>query len=115
MSKKRLDVYGHIVENFVAVELLKLLSFSNFSAQLSHFRTSDNKEIDFILERSNGQLAAIEVKAGKQVSLSDFKHIQVFQQLCSDQFICGVVLYQGHEVVAFGKNLFAVPLTALWR
>ena len=115
LSKKKLDVYGHIVENFVAVELLKLLSFSSFSAQLLHFRTSDNKEVDFILEKPNGQLAAIEVKAGKQVSLSDFKHIQIFQQLCPDQFICGIVLYQGQKVVAFGKNLFAVPLMALWQ
>ena len=115
LSKTKLDVYGHIIENFTAVELLKILSFSQFSVQLSHFRTSDNKEVDFILEKPNGQLAAIEVKAGKQVSLSDFKNIQIFQQLCSDQFVCGVVLYQGSEVIPFGKNLFAVPLTALWQ
>ena len=115
LIQKRPDIHGHIVENFVAVELLKLLSFSDVSAQLLHFRTSDNKEIDFILEKPNGQLVAIEVKAGKQVTLNDFKSIQIFQQLCSDQFICGIVLYQGNKVIAFGKSLFAVPLMALWK
>ena len=115
LSKEKPEMYGHIVENFVAVELLKLLSFSDISAQLSHFRTSDNKEVDFILEKPNGQLTAIEVKASRQVSLNDFKHIQIFQQLCGDQFVCGVVLYQGYEVIAFGKNLFAVPFSTLWQ
>ena len=115
LSKKKPDMYGHIVENFTAVELLKLLSFSSTSAQLFHFRTSDNKEVDFILEKDNGQSAAIEVKTSRQVYLSDFKNIQVFQQLCPDRFVCGVVLYQGREVVSFGKNLFAVPFSALWQ
>ena len=115
LSKKRPDMYGHILENFIAVELLKLLSFGSISAQLFHFRTSDNKEVDFILEKDNGQSAAIEVKTSRQVYLNDFKNIQIFQELCSDRFVCGIVLYQGSEVISFGKKLFAVPISALWQ
>jgi hypothetical protein len=48
----RPDLFGYIVGNFVASELVKLLSFGNIKAKSLHFRTSDNK--DFILERTDG-------------------------------------------------------------
>ena len=54
--------FGHIIENFVATELLKQLSFSGLRAELYHFRTSDGKEVDFVLEQPNGLLAGIEIR-----------------------------------------------------
>lgn len=64
---RRPDLYGHVVENFVASELTKLLSFSEVRAELLHFRTSDNKEVDFVLERPDGTLAAVEVRTTERV------------------------------------------------
>ena len=49
-------------ENFVATELMKLLSFSDIRANLSHFSTNYNKEVDFFLERPDGTLSGIKVK-----------------------------------------------------
>jgi uncharacterized protein len=111
----RPDLYGHVVENFVATELMKLISFSDYRSHLLHFRTSDNKEVDFLLERPDGTLAGIEVKSTQRVVGSDFKGIQVLRDVAKNDFICGIVLYAGKEVVPFGDKLFAVPLAALWQ
>ncbi|HKY69922.1 MAG TPA: ATP-binding protein, partial [Gammaproteobacteria bacterium] len=43
------NTLGFLLENFVAQELTKTLAITN-NGQLFHFRTNDNKEIDFIVE-----------------------------------------------------------------
>ncbi|MGV3764875.1 MAG: ATP-binding protein [Chitinophagaceae bacterium] len=112
---KRPELFGHLLENFVVTELTKLLSFSDIKAKLCHFRTSDGKEVDFILEKADGSLFAIEVKKTESVNAQDFKGIKTFAELNEKDFICGVVLYSGNEVVPFGENLWAVPFHVLWQ
>ncbi len=115
IAKNKPDVFGHIVENFVATELLKQISNANIKAELYHFRTSDGKEVDFIVEKSDGSLFAIEIKKSESVSIHDFKGIQAFAELTGKDFTAGVVLYEGKEVVPFGKNIWAVPFYVLWQ
>lgn len=109
------DFYGHAVENFVASELRKLLSFSGMRADLFHFRTADGKEVDFVLERPDGSVAGIEVKASKRVVSADFKGMEALRGLARDDFVCGIVLYSGKDVVPFGERFLAVPFPALWQ
>ena len=106
--------FGHIFENFVATELLKQLSFSDIRADLFHFRTSDGKEVDFIIEQANGSLAGVEVKARDAVTNKDFNGLKVLQQQSGKDFICGIVLYRGKKIVPFAQDLWAVPVEALW-
>lgn len=82
---------------------------------LHYFRTSDGKEVDFVLEKPNGQVAAIEVKKRDRVEMSDFKGLEEFKSLTGNDFVSGIVLYLGQEVVPFGNNLWAVPISNLWR
>ena len=113
--KNKPDIFGHVLENYVAVELMKLLSFSDIRAQLFHFRTNDGREVDFILERPDGSVFAIEVKKSESVNIHDFKGIQAFAELTPKEFIGGIVLYSGKEAVPFGTNLWAVPFHLLWQ
>lgn len=53
---------GKIIENFVAIELLKQISWASRKTNLYHYRTVSGLEIDFILERMDGTKVAIEVK-----------------------------------------------------
>jgi uncharacterized protein len=115
LSMNKPDLYGHVVENFVATELIKLLSFSTIKAKLLHLRTSDGKEVDFVIERQNGQLAGIEVKSSSRLSIKDFNGLKVLQEVTSNNFVCGVVLYSGKEIVPFGDKLFAIPISTLWQ
>ena len=115
MRERRPELYGHVVENFVASELLKLLSFSGIRAELLYFRTGSGEEVDFVLERPDGSLAGIEVKTSDNVNSDDFKGLETLRDITKDNFICGVVLYAGNKVVPFGERLLAVPLSALWQ
>ena len=110
----RPETYGFILENFIAVELKKQLSLMD-DGKLFHLRTSDLKEIDFIVEKRNGDILAIEVKAAKTVVPDDFKHILFLQKSIDRKFIRGIVLYTGDKIVEFGKDLYAIPVTALWE
>jgi predicted AAA+ superfamily ATPase len=115
IEKNKPDLFGHVLENYIATELTKLLTFSDTKAKLLHFRTSDGKEVDFVLERQDGSVFAIEVKKSESVNLQDFKGIHELAELTSKEFIGGVVLYSGKEIVPFGKNLWAVPFHILWQ
>ena len=114
IKDKRPDVYGFVLENFAASELKKQLALMD-DGILYHFRTSDLKEIDFIIEKRNGDLLAIEIKAALTVMPGDFKHIRFLQNTLPKKFLRGIVLYTGEKIIEFGKDLFAVPFTALWK
>jgi len=109
------DLFGHILENYVASEILKQLSYGVKKAQLLHFRTSDGKEVDFVLEKPNGKVIGIEVKKNESVNIHDFKGLKALEAATQLDFEGGIVLYSGRDVVPFGKNLWAVPLSILWQ
>lgn len=115
LMQSRPDIFGHVLENFVATELIKLIANGGQKLNLMHFRTSDNKEVDFVLEKTNGQLVGIEVKNRDHVDKSDFKGLTELSTLAKNDFVCGIVLYRGSDVVPFGKHLWAVPIDYLWH
>ncbi len=115
VAQKSPHLFGSIFENFVASELVKQLAWSSSRAQLFHFRTSDNKEVDFVLEQPGGRLAGIEVKARDVVSIDDFNGLKELQSKTGEDFVRGVVLYRGRSIIPFGDKLWAVPVEVLWR
>lgn len=115
LLKSRPELFGHVVENFVATELIKQLSYTTRRVDLLHFRTSDGKEVDFVLEQPDGSIVAIEVKMSEIIRGEDFKGIKTLAALTGEDFRGGVVLYSGKEVVPFGEDLFAVPVHVLWQ
>jgi predicted AAA+ superfamily ATPase len=106
--------WGRILENFVLIELLKQSSWSQFNLSLYHLRTSSGHEIDFVIERSDGRLVGIEVKASAKISSADFNHLKMFADETGKKFFRGIVIYTGKESIPFGKNMFALPIDILW-
>lgn len=113
LKQKNPILFGQLLENFVAIELNKQITFSNKRVRLYHYRTNTGQEIDFLLEGSEG-VVAIEVKANSSVSPKDFRHIESLQKDLGDRFHRGFVIYQGSDIVPFGERLFSLPLDALW-
>lgn len=105
---------GAVVETFVLAELLKHVAFSAQRLSLWHYRTQANTEVDFVLEDRLGRMAGIEVKASATVDAKDFKGLRHLQETEAGRFLRGIVLYAGREVVPFGENLWAVPLSVWW-
>jgi predicted AAA+ superfamily ATPase len=106
---------GSILENFVFLELKKLISWSFQQIEMYHYRTQTGAEVDIILENREGQIIGIEVKASESISSEDLKGLDALQDDVGDKMIRGIILYPGKEVVAFRKNCIAIPLSTLWE
>jgi len=115
LPENRPELFGHLVENFVATELVKLMTVSAERSTLYHFRTSDHYEVDFVLEKPDGSILGVEVKSGGQVSAQDFKGLKTLSTMARASFHSGIVLYAGEEVLPFGDRLWAVPFRILWQ
>lgn len=109
------NIVGKLLESFVFTELKKQAGWSKTQPYFFHYRAHSGQEIDFILEEPGGRLVGIEVKAASTVSGSDFKNLQQFADDTGEKFYRGVVFYTGERVIPFGKNLFAIPISALWE
>lgn len=108
-------LFGSLLENFVAIELTKQLTFSETRARLYHYRTASGQEVDFILEGPQNAVAAIEVKSTSRVTANDFRHLEALRNELGKKFKQGLVFYQGADVVPFGKDMWAIPVAMLWK
>lgn len=113
VTKSR-DLLGALLVSFVYSEIRKLMTASDLWLSLFHFRDHMNREVDIVLERNDGLIAGIEVKASATVRSSDFRGLKVLEETCGNRFAFGVVLHDGTDVVPFGERMAAVPLSALW-
>jgi hypothetical protein len=77
-----------------------------------HYRDGRKREIDFLVERRDGALLGVEVKAGR-ASAGDFGHLKWFAENLAKAPFTGIVLYAGSQTLRFGEGFYAVPLSAL--
>jgi hypothetical protein len=113
MLKDR-DKLALVLESFVALELKKLARFASRRPVLHHLRTVKLLEVDFVLEARGGDVVGIDVLPTLTVSMNDVKGLKFLEELAEDKFKLGVILYLGNTVEPLGKNLWAVPVSALW-
>ena len=104
---------GQLLETFVFQELRRQASGQPEPVAFYHFRNRDDHEVDIVLTRGDA-LAGVEVKASGTVRSEDFRGLRKLQEIAGDQFVCGVVLYDGEVSLPFGPRLFALPIRTLW-
>lgn len=108
------EVFGALLESFVFSEVLKLMTASDLRLTPYHFRDQQMHEGDIVLERGDGMIVGIEVKAAATVKSSDFAGLRTLAEACKERFAYGVVLYDSTDLVPFGDKLAAAPLSCLW-
>ena len=69
-------------------------------------------EVDIIIEQGL-KIAGVEIKAAATVTQGDFKGLKKLKDAVGEQFVAGVVFYDGESVLPFGERLFAVPVGVL--
>jgi len=106
--------FGALLESFVFSEILKLMAATDMHLTPYHFRDQQMHEVDIVLERDDGMIAGIKVKASATVISRDFAGLRTFAEACGERFAYGVVLYDGTNVVPVGDRLGAAPLSCLW-
>lgn len=115
LAKKDLNRFGHVLENFVAVELLKLINNSGSGHALHFYRTHDGGEVDFVIENPQGKLVAIEVKNAESVAERDLSGIRDLRQAAGKDFLHGIVLCNAPRPLPFGDEITLLPFSALWQ
>ena len=112
--KANREVFGSLLETFVFSEVLKLMTASDLRLTPYHFRDQQMREVDIVLERDDGIIVGIEIKASATVKSGDFGGLRTLAEACKDRFAYGVVLYDSTDFVPFGDKLAAAPLSCLW-
>lgn len=107
--------FSPVLENFVAIELLKQTAWSDSRVELFHLRAHTGREVDLVLEDADGRVVGVEVKAAATVRSEDAAGLRWLASERPRQFHRGVVLYLGDAVVPLGERLHAVPVSALWQ
>ena len=109
------QILGKATENFVVLEILKQTTWNDERIDLFHFHTHDRKEVDLVLENSQGKVVGIEIKSSETVGAEDFRNFHHLKEACGPDFLRGIVLYAGHQTLSFGPDLIAIPIAALWN
>ena len=102
---------GKFIETWVYQQLAAIAEASG-GYEIAHYRDGRKREIDFIVQRDDGALLGIEVKAGS-ASTGDFRHLKWFAQNIAKGPFTGIVLHSGKDVLRFGEGFYSVPFGAL--
>lgn len=106
--------FESLARNFLASEIYKNMA-NQADYELTHFRTSDGRGVDFILTRKkDGGVIAIDFKPTHQIVNQDIHGITTLSSFLQNRLVKGLVVYLGDEVLPLGKNIYAVPINALW-
>jgi predicted AAA+ superfamily ATPase len=105
---------GAVLENFVMLELRKQCTWSAARPEMFFWRTTSGVEVDFVLEDRAGKVVGVEVKASATLGSQDTRGLRELADAVGKNWLRGVVLYAGKEVVPFASNLHGIPMTSLW-
>ncbi len=83
--------------------------------RLHHYRDQAGHEVDLVLERLNGDVVAIEVKATASPHSRDAAGLKLLRDSLGDRFKQGILLHLGAGTIPIGDRISAVPLAALWQ
>lgn len=119
IGKKRIatepNLWGMLLETFVANELLRQSTWSRIQPTVYHFRSQTGAEVDCVLEANDGTLVGIEVKGTNRVERRTFNGLQLLAEERPGNFRRGILLYGGDQVIPFSDKIIALPVSALWR
>jgi predicted AAA+ superfamily ATPase len=105
---------GHLMETFVVGEVCKEVSWMDGITEVGHWRTYDGDEVDIVIERDDGAVIGIEVKAGTRASGDSFASLRRLRDLLGASFALGVVLHLGERGFRYDDRLIAMPVDRLW-
>ncbi|MDO8272751.1 MAG: DUF4143 domain-containing protein [Gammaproteobacteria bacterium] len=105
--------YGGLLESLMFMELSKHAAWAQEQADLYHFRDNRKNEVDMVLEKSNGRIIGIEIKASSSVKIQDFNGLVKLAEFAGDRFERGVLFYSGNAILPFkigDANFHALPI-----
>ena len=108
--------YGALLETLVFMECAKHAEWADEEVGLYHFRDKQKREVDVVLERPDGRIVGVEVKASATVRRQDFNGLAALAELAGAAFKHGILFYTGSEVLPFHRGpvrMYALPFQIL--
>ena len=106
---------GPLHETFAVNELRRQATAVAPDLRFCHYRDSRGREVDLLIERPDGRIIALEVKAGATARPADAKWLAWLRDLIGDRFEVGLVLYGGPHPLRLSDRILALPLSYLWH
>jgi predicted AAA+ superfamily ATPase len=100
---------GAILETYVFAEILKSYWHNGLDCAIYFFRDSNQKEIDFIIEK-NMTLYPIEVKKTASPKPEDVKHFKTLDEYKHMTLGTGILLCLYPNPISISKNIIATPI-----
>ena len=112
VPRKHGTLLGALFESLVALSLRVYSQQSE--ASVSHLRTSDGAhEVDFIIERDDHRVLAVEVKLASYVTDSDVVHLRWLREKLGDELLDAAVLYTGGVAYRRADGVAVIPAALL--
>lgn len=109
-----LTEFGHLVESFVVQEITRQVSWIDETVSLVHWRTRDGDEVDLVLERDDGAVLGIEVKAGDRVDPRQLSGLRRLRERLGDAFVAGIAFHLGSRGYMLEDRIHSLPVERLW-
>ena len=110
---------GPLLETFVVNEVACAVSASAEGLRLHHYRDHQGHEIDLVIERADGAVVAVEIKATSSPSVAQMRHVGWLRQridaAAPGAFRAGILLHTGEQHLTVGDRLHVRPIDTLWQ
>ena len=106
--------FGHLLESFVVNELIRQATWTAGIAGIGHWRVQDGDEVDLIVEKDDGGIVGIEIKAGSRVPIKEIAPMRNLRKKMGDNFIAGVVFHLGTTNYTVEDRIHVMPVDRLW-
>lgn len=109
---------GPLLETFTVNEITRQLAASGSRVGMFHYRDHQKREIDLVLERRDGAVVAVEIKATGSPTAGHLRHVRWLRDkldsAASGTFRAGVLLHTGPQSLTVGDRLHLRPISMLW-
>lgn len=106
--------FGHLLESFVVQEVIRQTSWMSSPVSAGHWRTRDDDEVDLVLERHDGAVIGIEIKAGERVVGNQFAGLRKLRDRLGTAFVAGVAFHLGQVGYEVEDRIHSLPVDRLW-
>jgi len=103
---------GHLFESLIALSIRVYAQAAE--ATVHHLRTeAGEREIDFIVERADHRVVALEVKLAHTIEDKDVKHLTWLRDRIGDELLDAIVISTGREAYRRRDGIGVVPAALL--
>ena len=110
---------GRLLETFVVGEIARQAGAAGPRVTLHHYRDNARREVDLVIERADGAVVAVEVKATASPRATDLRHLAALRDHLDatepGAFRAGILLHTAGGASTIGDRLHSAPIDVLWQ